>query len=86
MAALQTNGITPVSKTLTLDLALEISPVYPHDKAEGLALISPTLLAVSNDDDFGVAGTGTFVAKILPATNTTDRNRVYFVTLKTAVK
>lgn len=85
-AALQTNGITPVSKTLVLDLALETSPVYPHDKAEGLALISPTLLAVSNDDDFGVAGVGTYAAKLLPATNTIDRNRVYFVTLKTAVK
>lgn len=85
-ATLQTNGITPVSKMLVLDLALETSPVYPHDKAEGLALISPTLLAVSNDDDFGVGGTGTYTAKLLPATNTVDRNRVYFVTLKTAVK
>lgn len=85
-AALQTNGITPVSKTLVLDLATETSPVYPHDKAEGIALISPTLLAVSNDDDFGVTGTGTYVAKILPATNTIDRNRVYFIALKNAVK
>ena len=83
---LQTNGITPVSKTLVLDLALETSPVYPHDKAEGLSLVSPTLLAVSNDDDFGVTGVGTYTAKLLPATNTIDRNRVYFVTLKTAVK
>lgn len=84
--ALQTNGITPVTKTLVLDLATEISPVYPHDKAEGIFLISPTLLAVSNDDDFGVTGTGTYVAKTLPATNAIDRNRVYFVTLKNAVK
>ncbi|WP_461052151.1 esterase-like activity of phytase family protein [Spirosoma arcticum] len=85
-AVLQTNGVTPVSKTLVLDLALETSPVYPHDKAEGLALISPTLLAVANDDDFGVVGVGTYTAKLLPASNTIDRNRVYFVTLKTAVK
>ena len=84
--ALQTNGIVPVSKTLALDLATETSPVYPHDKAEGIAVISPTLIAVSNDDDFGVTGTGTFVAKILPATNTIDRNRVYFLTLKTPLK
>ncbi|MBC3783801.1 esterase-like activity of phytase family protein [Spirosoma utsteinense] len=84
--ALQANGITPVTKTLALDLATETSPVYPHDKAEGIALLSPTLLAVSNDDDFGVTGTGTYVAKILPSTNTIDKNRVYFVTLKKAVK
>jgi hypothetical protein len=84
--ALQANGITPVTKTLALDLATETSPVYPHDKAEGIALISPTLLAVSNDDDFGVTGTGTYTAKILPATNTIDKNRMYFITLKNAVK
>ena len=85
-AMLLTNGITPVSKTLALDLALETSPIYPHDKAEGLTLISPTLLAVSNDDDFGITGVGTYGVKLLPTTNTIDRNRVYFVTLKTAVK
>lgn len=85
-AALQANGIVPVSKTLVFDLATEISPVYPHDKAEGLALINPTLLAISNDDDFGVVGLGTYTAKTLPATNTIDKNRVYFVTLKAAVK
>jgi hypothetical protein len=85
-ANLQANGIVPVSKTLALDLATETNPVYPHDKAEGIALISPTLLAVSNDDDFGVTGTGTYMAKILPATNTIDKNRVYFITLKAPVK
>lgn len=85
-AALQTNGIVPVSKTLALDLATEISPVYPHDKAEGIALINPTLLAIANDDDFGVTGLGTYMAKILPASNTIDKNRVYFVTLKAPVK
>ncbi|MBO0929431.1 esterase-like activity of phytase family protein [Fibrella aquatilis] len=85
-AALQTNGIVPVSKSLVLDLATDVSPIYPHDKAEGMALLSPTLLAVSNDDDFGVTGTGTYVAKILPATNAVDKNRVYFITLKAAVK
>ncbi|GAB3034550.1 esterase-like activity of phytase family protein [Spirosoma pulveris] len=85
-AMLQTNGIVPVSKTLVLDLATETNPVYPHDKAEGIALISPTLLALSNDDDFGVTGTGTYTAKILPATNTIDKNRVYFITLKAPVK
>lgn len=85
-ATLQANGIVPVSKSLALDLATEISPVYPHDKAEGMALITPTLLAVSNDDDFGIGGVGTYVAKILPATNAIDKNRVYFIVLKAPVK
>jgi hypothetical protein len=87
-AALQTNGIVPVTKSLVLDIALETSPVYPHDKAEGLALISPTILAVSNDDDFGVtvSPTNTYMAKILPATSAVDRNRVYFFTLKAPVR
>ncbi|WP_083732953.1 esterase-like activity of phytase family protein [Spirosoma montaniterrae] len=85
-AALLANGIVPVKKTLAFDMATELSPVYPHDKAEGLALLSPTLLAIANDDDFGVVGVGNYAAKILPATNTIDMNRVYFVTLKTPVK
>lgn len=85
-AVLQTNGIVAVSKSLVLDLATDVTPVYPHDKAEGLALLSPTLLAISNDDDFGVTGVGTYIAKILPASNTIDKNRVYFITLKAPVK
>lgn len=84
-AVLQTNGIVPVSKSLVLDLAAETSPVYPHDKAEGLALISPTLLAVANDDDFGVVGLGQYTAKRL-ADGSTDKNRVYFVTLRAPVR
>ncbi|GAB3281551.1 hypothetical protein GCM10027347_57280 [Larkinella harenae] len=32
----------------------EISPVYPHDKAEGMALLGGNRLAIANDDDFGV--------------------------------
>ncbi len=84
-AALQTNGITPVTKTLALDLMTDISPVYPHDKAEGIYLINPSLLAVSNDDDFGVTGTGTYTSKKLPD-GSVDKNRVYFVPLKTPVR
>ena len=85
-AALQSNGITPVAKTQVLDLARDITPVYPHDKAEGITILSPTLIAISNDDDFGVTGVGTYVAKILPATNAVDNNRVYFVTLPVPLK
>lgn len=83
-AGLTTAGITPVSKVLVLDLLKDLPTVYPHDKAEGLALLPGNILAISNDDDFGVLdnGTGGFKAKILPATNTVDHNRIYFVKIK----
>jgi len=82
-AGLQNAGVVPVTKTLILDLLTQISPVYPHDKAEGIALIGNNRLAISNDDDFGVVDNGQngFTSKILPTTGTVDRNRIYFVTL-----
>ncbi|WPV02641.1 esterase-like activity of phytase family protein [Mucilaginibacter sp. cycad4] len=83
-AGLQAAGITPVTKTQVLDLLKDLPKVYPHDKAEGLALLPGNILAISNDDDFGVVDNGKngFAAKILPATNSVDRNRIYFVKLK----
>jgi len=81
-ATLKSNGIIPVSKTLAADLMMDISTLYPHDKAEGLAIINSTTIAVSNDDDFGVTGVGTYMSKLLPATGSVDRNTIYFVKLK----
>ena len=87
-AGLQTAGIVPVTKTLVLDLLTGISPVYPHDKAEGVALLGTNVLAISNDDDFGVVDNGQngFTTKVLPATGKADLNRIYFVTLATPLK
>ncbi|UFH53381.1 esterase-like activity of phytase family protein [Spirosoma sp. KNUC1025] len=87
-AGLQSAGIVPVTKTLVFDLLTQISPVYPHDKAEGIALIGNNRLLISNDDDFGVVDNGMngFTTKILPATGRVDLNRVYFVTLGTPLK
>ena len=87
-AGLQTAGIVPVTKTLVFDLLTEISPIYPHDKAEGIALIGNNQLAISNDDDFGVVDNGKngFAPKILPATGKVDVNRIYFVTPKVPLK
>lgn len=84
LSGLQTAGIVPVTKTLTLDLLKDLPSVYPHDKAEGLALVNGNTLVISNDDDFGVipGPNGTFAAKILPLTNTVDHNRLYFVKIK----
>lgn len=87
-AGLTTAGVVPVTKTLVLDLLTGVSPVYPHDKAEGLALIGNDMLAISNDDDFGVLDNGLngFAPKILPATNKVDLNRIYFVKLATPLR
>ena len=85
-ATLVANGIKPVTKTLVSDLMKEINPVYPHDKAEGLTIINPSLIAVSNDDDFGITGSnGIYQQKILPATNAVDRNSIYFIKLAVPV-
>ncbi len=78
------NGIVPVTKTLVADLMTDIPTLYPHDKAEGVVVINKSLIAVCNDDDFGVVGVGSYSAKNLPgAGNTVDKNKVYFIKLKT---
>lgn len=83
-AGLQSAGISPVSKTLVLDLLKDLPSVYPHDKAEGLAILPGNILVISNDDDFGVVDNGNsgFMAKILPATKSVDHNRLYFKKIK----
>ncbi|TCC90133.1 esterase-like activity of phytase family protein [Pedobacter frigiditerrae] len=84
LVGLQGAGIVPVTKTLALDLLKDLPTVYPHDKAEGLALLPGNILVISNDDDFGVVDNGAsgFAQKILPLTNSVDRNRLYFIKLK----
>lgn len=83
-AGLSAAGVVPVTKTLVLDLLKDLPKVYPHDKAEGLALLPGNILVISNDDDFGVVDNGAsgFAQKILPLTNAVDRNRLYFVKIK----
>jgi hypothetical protein len=82
-----TNGITPVSKTLVFDL-MTMPGGYPHDKFEGLAIVSGNMLAVSNDDDFGVIDNGQvgIMQKTLPTTNKQDRMTLYFIRLATALR
>jgi hypothetical protein len=62
---------------------------YPHDNAEGLAVLSETMIAVSNDDDFGIASDakGGIVQKRLPgAGDTLGVNQVYFIKLPKPLK
>ncbi len=81
------NGIVPVTKTLVTDL-LQLSGGYPHDKAEGVALIGSNTLLVSNDDDFGVVDNGAsgISSKVLPATQRQDRLFLYFIKLTTPLR
>jgi len=85
-ATLSKYNIKPVNKTLVADLMTDIKELYPHDKAEGLAVINPSLIAVCNDDDFGVTGKGFYATKILPYIKTVDKNSIYFVKLKDPLK
>jgi hypothetical protein len=75
-------GLRPVTRTLAVDL-LTLPGGYPHDKPEGLALLGPDLVAVCNDDDFGITDDdGKLMVKHLPgAGNARDRNRVRLVPL-----
>ncbi|QRQ61741.1 esterase-like activity of phytase family protein [Sphingobacterium multivorum] len=85
-ATLAKYNIKPVNKTLVADLMTDIKELYPHDKAEGLAVINPSLIAVCNDDDFGVTGKGFYATKILPYIKAVDKNSIYFVKLKDPLK
>jgi Esterase-like activity of phytase len=76
-ADLSANGIIPVKKTLVVDM---LAFGYPHDKAEGIALIDGgRTIAVSNDDDFGVTDDGAqhLIQKLLPS-GTVDHNDIWF--------
>ena len=49
--ALQSNGITPLAKRLVIDLdSVDGMP----DKVESVAVVNPSVLAVANDNDFGL--------------------------------
>ena len=80
---IQGAGIAPANKELVVDL-LALPGGYPHDKSEGLAIINDSLIAVSNDDDFGIIpdGKGGIAAKQLPGEGgRIDVNRIYFIPL-----
>jgi hypothetical protein len=76
VADFRTHGIVPVRKVLVADL---LDYGYPHDKAEGLAVIDQFTIAVANDDDFGIADGA--LAKLLPGSSTVDFCEVFFIKL-----
>lgn len=83
-AELESNGIRTVQKTFVLDL-MQALPTFAHDHVQGLAILSPTLLAVSTNDEFGITASetaGGVAPKILPFTGKPDRSAVYFLKLE----
>ena len=73
-AGLNSNGIKPVTKTLFMDLLANGWPSV-LDKAEGLAIINDSTIAVCNDNDFGAASPG--ADGIATATNNKSHVLVY---------
>ncbi|MEJ7739377.1 MAG: esterase-like activity of phytase family protein [Chitinophagaceae bacterium] len=79
-------ALIPVNKSLAVDL-IAAFPDYPHDKPEGIALIGKDMLAICNDDDFGIVDnlSGDFMSKLLPFYNPAkviDHGVTYFVKIK----
>lgn len=72
------------TKTPLLDL---LALGYPHDKPEGICIISPTQVAISNDDDFGIItdGDGGIREKLVPGLRETkDRGTIRIFTIPAA--
>ncbi len=94
-ATLEAAGITPVTKSLELDvnaLLLQLAPnatFYSHDKIEGVAAIDGgTKLVISNDSDFGIDGTVNSAPpyilheKVSPTTGVQDNGEYLVIDLK----
>jgi len=93
-STLSANGITPVSKSLYLDLGNLLTTLDPqgrffsHDKIEGVAAINNgNTLVISNDSDFGIDGVTNSTppfqlhAKVSPATGLQDDGEFLVVDL-----
>lgn len=75
-AALATNNIVPVTKTLLFDMYAKGWPIA-LDKAEGIAIIDKNTIAVSNDNDYGQIS----INQDGIATATTTKSSIYLFNL-----
>jgi hypothetical protein len=75
-AALTTNNIVPVNKTLLFDMYAKGWPIA-LDKAEGIAIIDKNTIAVCNDNDYGQVSTNQDGI----ATATTIKSNIYLFNL-----
>lgn len=74
---LEKAGIKPVKKALVVDMVKEVG--YPHDKMEGLWIISDKKLGVINDDDFATWSTDGALHQKMLDDKTVDGNTLYIV-------
>jgi hypothetical protein len=75
-AALTTNSIVPVTKTLLFDMYAKGWPIA-LDKAEGIAIVDKNTIAISNDNDYGQISTNQDGI----ATATTTKSSIYLFNL-----
>lgn len=71
-------GVTVLAKTLTVDITA--LPGVPG-KIEGIAMASPTVMVVGNDNDFGLVDTATFTAGGALTNDTGVKNQLLFIEL-----
>jgi Esterase-like activity of phytase len=75
-------GITLLAKTLVVDLA----PFGLPTKIEGISLVRPDVLAIANDNDFGLVDNATFNTNRRLSNDTLVKSRIYFFQLADVLK
>ncbi|MGH9182008.1 MAG: esterase-like activity of phytase family protein, partial [Acidimicrobiales bacterium] len=77
-ATLAEIGIAPLAKTLVVDLdTIDSMP----DKIEGLTVVGPSVIAVANDNDFGLTDSPTWTPDGRLASDTAVASRLLYVAL-----
>ncbi|MGE0394735.1 MAG: esterase-like activity of phytase family protein [Vicinamibacterales bacterium] len=81
-AALSSIGVTALPKTLVANL--EAVPGMP-DKIEGISLVAADVLAVANDNDFGLVDNATFTSAGVLSNDTNARSQILYVQFTPAI-
>ena len=74
-------GVNLLLKTLVVDL----TPLGLPNKIEGIALVRGNVLAVANDNDFGLVDTATFDAGRKLSNDTMVKSKIFYIELPTPV-
>ena len=80
--ALQNAGVTPLTKSLLIDLD---SVTGMPDKIESIAVVNPSVLAVANDNDFGLVEAPTWDADGDLSNDTGAKSQILYVELPEAL-
>lgn len=74
------DGVQLVGKELFCDI-LRMIPFYGHDKPEGISMVGDSILAIVNDDDFGIDVSGeecTLISKVM-GNKKKDHSCIYLI-------